>query len=92
MLYIYTSLAFGIVLALSAWPYAGKSRSGAHKGTFPLFNGFCAIALGLSAAFVLVALYSTFAAYTTSLGYLLLICVVATFLDWHHEVVAASGR
>lgn len=91
MLYIYASLAFGIVLALGAWSYAEKSRSGAHKGTSPLFNGFCAIALGLSAAFVLVALYSTFAAYTTSLGYLLLICVVA-FLDWHHEVVAASGR
>ena len=90
MLYIYASLAFGIVLALGAWSYAEKSRSGAHKGTSPLFNGFCAIAR-LSAAFVLVALYLTFVAYTTSLGYLLLICVVA-FLDWHHEVVAASGR
>lgn len=91
MLYIYASLAFGIVLALGAWSYAEKSRSGAHKGTSPLFNGFCAIAR-LSAAFVLVALYLTFVAYTTSLGYLLLICVVAAFLDWHHEVVAASGR
>jgi hypothetical protein len=42
--------------------------------------------LALSAAFVLVAPYSTFAAYATSLGYLLLICAIAAFLDWRHEV------
>lgn len=91
-LYVYASLAFGIVLALGAWSYAKKARSGTHKGTSPVFNGFCALALALSAAFVLVAPYSTFTAYATSLGYLLLICAVAAFLDWRHEVLAASGR
>ena len=91
-LYVYASLAFGIVLALGAWSYAKKARSGTHKGTSPVFNGFCALALALSAAFVLVAPYSTFTAYATSFGYLLLICAVAAFLDWRHEVLAASGR
>jgi hypothetical protein len=91
-LYVYASLAFGIVLALGAWSYAKKARSGIHKGTSPVFNCFCAVALALSAAFVLVAPYSTFTAYATSLGYLLLICAVAAFLDWRHEVIAASGR
>lgn len=91
-LYVYASLAFGIVLALGAWSYAKKARSGTHKGTSPVFNGFCALALALSAAFVLVTPYSTFTAYATSLGYLLLICAVAAFLDWRHEVLAASGR
>lgn len=92
VLYIYASLAFGIVLGLGSWSYAKKARSGKERGTSPIFNGFCAIALGLSVAFVLVAPYSTFAAYATSLGYLLLICTVAAFLDWRHEVLAASGR
>jgi hypothetical protein len=90
-LYIYASLAFGIVLGLGSWSYAKKAQSGKERGTSPIFNGFCAIALALSAAFVLVAPYSTFAAYATSLGYLLLICAVAAFLDWRHEVKAASG-
>ena len=90
-LYIYASLAFGIVLGLGSWSYARKARSGKERGTSPIFNGFCAIALGLSAAFVLVAPYSTFAAYATSLGYLLLICAIAAFLDWRHEASAASG-
>ena len=90
-LYIYASLFFGIILSLGSWSYAKKARSGRERGTSPIFNGFCAIALALSAAFVLVAPYSTFAAYATSLGYLLLICAIAAFLDWRHEASAASG-
>lgn len=90
-LYIYASLFFGIILSLGSWSYAKKARSGKERGTSPIFNGFCAIALALSAAFVLVAPYSTFAAYATSLGYLLLICAIAAFLDWRHEASAASG-
>jgi hypothetical protein len=90
-LYIYASLFFGIILSLGSWSYAKKARSGKERGTSPIFNGFCAIALALSAVFVLVAPYSTFAAYATSLGYLLFICAIAAFLDWRHEASAASG-
>ncbi len=90
-LYVYASLAFGIVLGIGAWSYAGKARSGTKRGTSPVFNGFIAASLALSAAFVLIAPPDTFRAYATSLGYILLLCSVAAFLDWRHDVMEAAS-
>lgn len=90
-LYVYASLAFGVVLVLGVWSYASKARSGRRRGTSPLFNGLIAAALALSAAFVLVAPPETFQTYATSLGYTLIICSVAAFLDWRHDMQDLSS-
>lgn len=91
-LFVYASLAFGIMLAGAAVSCAHKARLGTHNSTAPTYNAIVTALLAMASAFVLVAPQDTFADCSFGLGITLLVCAIGALYEWLHEVRKARSQ